>query len=129
MARSGDMFNFVEIEMFELLVLTLVFLTKLFNVMAVTSTAELADYFFDDVPTDVFAVIGLFLLLLLLHNLFEDLDVVDLGLVDSVGDVDDEWTLLLCLYLLAEHAAEDEHGIVGTRAGEVVEHARSVHDR
>jgi hypothetical protein len=63
MAGTCHLFNFVQIEIFGFLILALVFITELFDIALITGTAELADYLFSDVSTDVLAVLRFVLFL------------------------------------------------------------------
>jgi hypothetical protein len=57
MTGTCDILDFVKIEIFNLLVLAIVFKTKLFYIIYVVFTTKLADYFFYYIPTYVLTVI------------------------------------------------------------------------
>jgi hypothetical protein len=46
----------MEIEIFSLLILTLILITELFDIGLIAGTAEFSDDFFGDVSTDILAV-------------------------------------------------------------------------
>jgi hypothetical protein len=56
-ARPRNMFDFMEIKVFCLLIFAFVLITELFDMVFIIGTAKFSDDFFCDVPTNILTVL------------------------------------------------------------------------